>query len=102
MNKSIPKSMQAVLLQGNTGSLTVDQIPVPSPGPGQVLVHMAAAPINPSDFGFLRGSYGFQKPFPMVPGLEGSGTVVAAESGLLPHLLLDKRVACSARSGGTW
>lgn len=102
MRTSVPKNMQAVLLPRNDGSLTVDQIAVPVPGRGQVLIRMAAAPINPSDLGFLRGSYGFQKPFPVVPGLEGSGTVVAAGSGLLPHLLLGRRVACSARSGGTW
>lgn len=94
--------MQAVLLQKNDGALTVGQIPVSTPGVGQILVRIAAAPINPSDLGFLRGSYGFQKPFPVVPGLEGSGTVVAAGPGLLPHLLLGRRVACSARSGGTW
>lgn len=94
--------MQAVLLQENNGPLTVGPLPVPRPGPGQVLVRMAAAPINPSDLGFLRGSYGFQKPFPIVPGLEGSGTVVAAGSGLLPRLLVGRRVSCSARSGGMW
>ncbi|HEX2994960.1 MAG TPA: zinc-binding dehydrogenase [Anaerolineales bacterium] len=94
--------MQAVLLQANGGPLIVGSLPVPTPGAGQVLVRMAAAPINPSDLGFLNGSYGFQKPFPIVPGLEGSGTVVTAGPGLLPHLLLGRRVACSARSGGTW
>jgi NADPH:quinone reductase-like Zn-dependent oxidoreductase len=94
--------MQAVLLQAKDGPLTVGQIPVPNPGPGQVLVRMAATPINPSDLGFLRGSYGFQKPFPIVPGLEGSGVVVAAGSGLIPHLLIGRRVACSVRSGGAW
>src|SRR5512143_3444628 len=102
MRTFVPTNMQAVLLPRDDGSLTVDQIAVPVPGRGQVLIRMAAAPINPSDLGFLRGSYGFQKPFPVVPGLEGSGTVVAAGSGLLPHLLLGRRVACSARSGGTW
>ncbi len=102
MQTTIPEMMQAVLLQKNDGALTVGQIPVPAPDTGQVLVRIAATPINPSDLGFLRGSYGFQKPFPVVPGLEGSGTVLAAGPGVLPHLLLGRRVACSARSGGTW
>ena len=102
MKTFIPTSMQAVLLESDGGSLTVGPITVPQPGSGQVLVRMAAAPINPSDLGFLRGTYGFQKPFPVVPGLEGSGIVVAAGSGLLPCLLLGKRVACSAKAGGTW
>src|SRR5512144_1581053 len=102
MRTSVPKNMQAVLLPRDDGSLTVDQITVPSPGRGEVLVRMAATPINPSDLGFLQGSYGFQKPFPVVPGFEGSGTVVAAGSGLLPHLLLGRRVACSTAAGGAW
>lgn len=78
MNTSLPKHMQAVLLESSGGPLTVGRIPVPAPGPGQLLLRMAAAPINPSDLGFLNGSYGFRKPFPIVPGLEGSGTVIAA------------------------
>jgi NADPH:quinone reductase-like Zn-dependent oxidoreductase len=50
----------------------------------------------------VGGSYGFQKPFPVVPGFEGSGTVVAAGSGLLPRLWMGRRVVCSAPTGGTW
>ena len=102
MSAVIPKSMRAVLLEESGGSPTVGQLPTPAPDPGQVLVRMAATPINPSDLGFLQGSYGFQKPFPVVPGFEGSGTVVAAGAGLLPHLLLGRRVACSAAAGGAW
>jgi|WetSurMetagenome_2_1015567.scaffolds.fasta_scaffold27267_5 NADPH:quinone reductase len=102
MSATIPKSMQAVLLEQPGGAPIVGQLPTPVPGPGQVLVRMAATPINPSDLGFLQGSYGFQKPFPVVPGFEGSGTVVAAGSGLLPHLLFGRRVACSAAAGGAW
>lgn len=104
MSTSIPETMQAVLLEDTGGPLTVGRIEVPEPGPGQLLLRMAAAPINPSDLGFLRGSYGFQKPFPVVPGLEGSGTVVAAGSGLFPRFYLGKRVACATpeASGGAW
>src|SRR5512142_1969822 len=65
VQKTTPTVMQAVLLPAKESPLTVDSIPVPRPGPGQVLIRMAAAPINPSDFGFLRGSYGFKKPFPV-------------------------------------
>lgn len=84
MSASLPKNMQAVLLGENGGPLSVRQIPVPQPGSGEVLVRMAASPINPSDLGFIKGGYGFQKPFPVVPGFEGSGIVVAAGPGLLP------------------
>jgi len=103
MNIRIPKNMQAVLLAENGGSLSVGEIPVPQPGPGEVLVRMAASPINPSDLGVIKGGYGGQKPFPIVPGFEGSGTVVAAGPGLLPGFWLGKRVACAVSgTGGTW
>jgi len=104
VNTSIPKYMQAVLLESSGGSVTVGQVPVPEPGPGQLLLRMFAAPINPSDLGFLKGSYGFPKTFPIVPGLEGSGTVIAAGSGVFPRFYVGKRVACATAkaSGGTW
>jgi NADPH:quinone reductase-like Zn-dependent oxidoreductase len=96
--------MQAVLLPAPGKPPTVGTLPVPQPGPGQVLIRLAAAPINPSDLGFIQGSYDVQAPFPLVPGFEGSGTVVAAGSGLLPRLWLGKRVVCGAPpgAGGAW
>jgi NADPH:quinone reductase len=104
MNFSIPSYMQAVQLDEPNGSLTLREIPVPKPGAGQVLVRMAAAPINPSDLGILRGySYGKKSEYPLTPGREGSGRVVAAGKRLLPRLLLGRRVACAVTtSSGTW
>ena len=64
----------------------------------------AAAPINPSDLASLEGRYANRKQLPTVPGIEGSGTVVAAGPGLLPRLLLGRQVACASSpdAGGTW
>ncbi len=98
----VPELMDAVHLEQDGGPLVVRRIPVPEPGPGEVLVRMAAAPINPSDLGFLAGSYTVRRPLPVVPGFEGSGTVVAAGRGLLPRLLVGRRVAVAAAQGGTW
>lgn len=102
MTVSIPSRMLAVVLEAPGAPLTLGSVPVPRPGPGEILVRVAATPINPSDLGFARGSYGFQKPFPIVPGFEGSGSVVAAGTGLLPRLWLGRRVTCSAPKGGLW
>jgi NADPH:quinone reductase len=101
---SISSRMQAIQQDEPNGSLILREIPVPHPGPGQVLVCMAAAPINPSDLGSLRGlSYGRQPEYPLTPGREGSGRVVAAGKGLLPRFLLGRRVACAVTTGsGTW
>ena len=101
----IPSTMQSVQQDEPIGPLTLRETPVPRPQAGQVLVRVAAAPVNPSDLGSLSGqSYGVERQYPFTPGLEGSGTVVAAGSGLLPHLLMGRRVACSAMlsGNGTW
>lgn len=102
MKTFIPKSMLAVLTGENNGSPIVREVPVPQPGPGEVLVRMAAAPINPSDIGFLKGSYGDHGSSPVIAGFEGSGTVVAAGPGLFPRFLLGRRVACFGSPSGTW
>ncbi len=101
---AIPDTMQAVQIEKEGDPVTVTQIPIPKPGPGEVLVRMAASPINPSDLGFLTGGFGYQRNLPVIPGIEGSGTVVAAGSGWLGSFLIGKRVACtkSTDSGGTW
>jgi NADPH2:quinone reductase len=104
MSSIIPETMEAVQLDKDGGPLFVRQIPVPRPGAGEVLVQMAASPINPSDLGFIEGGHGYEKTFPVVPGVEGSGTVVAAGSGWLPGILMGRRVACakSSTSDGAW
>lgn len=99
---TIPEKMLAVTIHKVRGEPTPDEIAVPQPGPGQVLVRIAASPVNPSDIAFMKGGYGFQSPFPLVPGFEGSGTVVKGGAGLVPRILLGKRVACAAPHGGMW
>ena len=105
MSISILESMQAIRLEEENGKLQVRELPVPKPGPGEVLVRMAASTINPSDLGFLYSTSGYSnRTLPVTPGIEGSGTVVAAGSGFLPNFLMGKRVACT-RPGtrdGTW
>lgn len=105
MNHSTPSTMHAVQLDEPNGNLTLREIPVPRPQAGQVLIRMAAAPINPSDLNALTGfSYSGERDYPFTPGLEGSGTVIQAGEGLMPRLLNERRVACAALipGDGTW
>lgn len=67
---------------------------------GQVLIKMAYSPINPSDLAFLTGQYGIKKPYPIVPGFEGSGEVIASGGGFYANYLKGKRVACVASDKG--
>lgn len=86
------------------GRLFLAEVPVPRPTKGQVLIKMTAAPINPSDVSFVKGSYVEHPQYPVIPGIEGSGTVVDAGGGLLASMRLGKRVTCSSTPGmgGTW
>ena len=103
---TLPKTMRAVQVHAYDGkpeSITVEEIPTPQPKAGQVIVKMAATPINPSDLLFMRGEYGFKRPTPTTPGFEASGLVVAGGSGPFARLMLGNRVACTAQEGdGTW
>ncbi len=53
--------------------------PLP-PGPGEVLVRMLAAPVNPADLNFIEGTYGVKPALPATPGVEGCGEVVESHS----------------------
>jgi NADPH:quinone reductase len=104
---TIPTTMRALVLHsydiGSYTSLTLEERALPQPSKGEVLVRMAASPINPSDLASLQGLYGVQKALPLVPGIEGCGTVVRTGSGYLARRLLGKRVACAAGAGdGAW
>jgi NADPH:quinone reductase len=101
---SIPATMSAAQLDAPGAPLAIRTLPVPRPGAGEVLVRIAASPINPSDLDLLAEPHLAGSPLPIVPGIEASGTVVAAGAGLVPRLWLGRRVACAAAAGGggTW
>ncbi len=104
LTDTYPETMKAVFLEKQGGPLIVRELKIPYPGPSEVLVKISAAPINPSDLGRLRNAHIDHDLSTFIPGLEGSGTVVAAGKGILPRLWLGKRVACSSKysTSGTW
>jgi NADPH:quinone reductase-like Zn-dependent oxidoreductase len=104
--ENIPNEMAAVVLHSYDGpdGLRVEQRAVPSPGRDEVLVKVAASPINPSDLAVLHGRYGFKPDPPFVPGGEGSGTVVAVGPGPMGRYFQGARVAClwDGKRDGAW
>lgn len=104
---TLPQTMAALELRDHTfksDSLAMVEKALPQPGPEEVLVRIAASPINPSDLMFIKGQYGITKSLPTVPGFEASGTVVASGGGLWGRSLLGRRVTCAAQGDfdGTW
>lgn len=84
------------MIDSTSGKLVSRTIPVPKPAKGEVLVKIAAAPINPSDIARIKESVENNKTDSFIPGIEGSGRVVAAGRGFLPALMNGRRVACSS------
>ena len=56
--------------------LHVESRPWPTPAPGEVIVKMRAAPINPADLNQIEGKYPVRAELPATPGFEGAGIVV--------------------------
>jgi len=86
-----------------TQSLSLSSRPIPELKAGEVLVKVWGSPINPSDRLFCQGLYGTKATQPVVPGFEGSGTVVKTGAGLMARRLLGKRVSGAVQgSDGFW
>jgi NADPH2:quinone reductase len=78
---AIPASMKAAAIDrfGPPSVLTLHDVPVPKPGPHEVLIAIETAGIGSWDASIRDGSFrppGRQR-FPLVPGLDGAGVVVA-------------------------
>ena len=95
----LPDTMRALVLPAWGAPLELRRVPRPDPAPGEVLIRLAAAPINPSDLMTLKGAYSMPVDPPMIPGLEGAGQVVGAGAGVLAKSMMGKRVACAAAPG---
>jgi len=77
-SRSAQQQMEAVVLQAGGApaqSLAYRSEPVPEPGPGEVLVEVHAAAVNPLDIANAAGLLG--TPLPMIPGVDFAGIVVS-------------------------
>ena len=75
--------MKAIRVQefGGPDVLQLEEVADPEPGPGQVVVKIEAAGVNPVDVYIHTGSYG-QRPLPYTPGSDAAGTVEAVGEGV--------------------
>ena len=80
---------------GGTAVLHVDEVPVPEPGPGEVLVKVAAAGINPGEAAIREGALAERWPstFPSGQGSDLAGTVVELGEGVDQVALGDEVIA---------
>lgn len=86
---------------GGPETLRLDELPIPQPGPGRLLIRVAAAGVNFADTAIRRGRFLMQPALPYVPGFEVAGTVVAHGDGTDPRRFpLGARVAALTLDGG--
>lgn len=67
---------------GGPEVLQLDEVPDPRPGPGQVVVRIRAAGVNPVDTYIRSGSYTLVPPLPYVPGTDAAGVVETVGEGV--------------------
>ena len=76
--------MKAIQVQqfGGPEVLELREIPTPKPGPGQVLVRVHAAGVNPYDTYMRNGTYAVKPPLPYTPGSDAAGVIEAVGEGV--------------------
>jgi NADPH2:quinone reductase len=67
---------------GGPETLRLDELPDPTPGPGELLVRVRAAAVNYPDVLIIEDKYQFKPPRPFAPGGEIAGEVEAVGDGV--------------------
>jgi NADPH:quinone reductase len=93
--------MNAIVVHefGGPEVLKLEDVPVPRPGPGQVLVRIHAAGVNPYDTYMRSGTYAVKPPLPYTPGSDGAGDVEAVGAGVIKFKPGDRVYTAKTVSG---
>jgi alcohol dehydrogenase, propanol-preferring len=84
--------MKAAVVTSFTDPLLVKEVPVPEPGPGQLLVKLETSGICHTDIHAAHGDWPIKPKLPFIPGHEGIGVVEGLGSGVSAEWL-GQRVA---------
>lgn len=93
----LPVTMHAAVLTGQ--GIELQELPVPVPGPTELLIKVRASSLNRADLFLVEGrAHGSHGGVGSQLGLEWSGDVVAVGSAV-PHFQIGDRVMCSGIGG---
>ncbi len=76
--------MKAIVVRqyGAPEVMKLEDVPLPQPGAGQVLVRIQAAGVNPVEAYMRSGSYSLKPPVPFTPGGDGAGVIESIGAGV--------------------
>ncbi len=88
--------MRAERFYADTKTIAVEDIPIPEPGPGEVLVKVAFCGICHSDLSLINGTFPAQRPV-VTQGHEASGTIAALGAGVTAWVEGDRVIVPAGR-----
>jgi NADPH2:quinone reductase len=95
--------MKAVCIHdfGSTAEvLQYEEVPIPDPGPNEILIKIEAASLNRADLALRKGAYGVAPvELPVIPGREFAGTVAELGAGIEEFRVGQRVVACTGKGG---
>ena len=86
---------------GGPEVMKLEEVPNLTPGPGQVVVNVKAAGVNPMDTYIRAGAYAAKPPLPYTPGLDAAGTVEAVGGGV-ENVKVQERVYVAGTLSGAY
>jgi propanol-preferring alcohol dehydrogenase len=75
-------TMKAAVVRTFGHPLTIEDVPVPTPAPGEVLVKIMATGVCHTDLHAAEGDWPVKPSLPFIPGHEGAGIVAALGAGV--------------------
>ena len=93
------ETMRAERFYADTKTVVVEDVPIPEPGPGEVLVKVAFCGICHSDLSLINGTFPAQRPV-VTQGHEASGTIAKLGAGVDGWSVGDRVVVAAGRPCG--
>ncbi|AGH48435.1 alcohol dehydrogenase [Sphingomonas sp. MM-1] len=78
----MPMKMKAAVAHAFKQPLRIEEVDVPTPGPGEVLVKVVASGVCHTDLHAIDGDWPAKPTLPLIPGHEGVGYVAAVGAGV--------------------
>ncbi len=93
------RTVRCHAISEDIGSVTMDEIELPDPGPGEVQIRVKACAVNFPDLLMIQGKYQHKPSLPFAPGGEAAGNVAAVGAGVA-NLKEGDAVCFGSRAGG--